>query len=99
MLGPALCATYAVTEIGTLAHDPAFRVRRGCAEALVPAGPLAELFVKVVMQVAVAGVAKDAQEALMDVWVDVARDPIWSVRKGCADVMADFAGHCHEHTR
>ena len=54
---------------------------------------------KVVMQVAVAGVAKDAQEALMDVWVDVARDPIWSVRKGCADVMADFAGHCHEHTR
>lgn len=83
MLGPALCATYAVTEIGTLAHDPAFRVRRGCAEALV----------------AVAGVAKDAQEGLMDIWVDVARDPIWSVRKGCADVMADFAGHCHEHTR
>merc|ERR1711907_268644 len=41
----------------------------------------------------------DDMDQMVDIFVDLARDPVWSVRKTCADCLADFSKKTKAETR
>lgn len=101
MLGPSLCSTFAIKEVATLAQDHSFKVRRECAVTLV----LIRANVGRLMPVGQVALAEECRynnndiDQMIELYLDLGRDPVWSVRKSCADCLADFSSKTKAETR
>uniref|UniRef100_A0A7S2RQB2 Uncharacterized protein n=1 Tax=Mucochytrium quahogii TaxID=96639 RepID=A0A7S2RQB2_9STRA len=81
--GPDLCQQFVIPEMISLSEDEEYKVRRAVALSMD------KIFC----------VARNCKERLLPAFIRLAGDPVWGVRKACADSLALVAEQLDEETR
>merc|ERR1719361_785102 len=77
VVGPTVCLNYLTQDLNALSQDNSFRVRKATVQYF---GPICE-------QVGPA----HTEKVLLPIFMNLTKDSIWSVRKGCVESLVDIS--------